>query len=214
MRRRIWSDDDVKSLGVFRQRLRTGLTGGTLGGAISVYVRFLVVLFAVVGIVLLALVQFQFLSLTRIEKQPRESSSSDVVTMTGYHLLTSDYVPVDTDGEYEITLEVRVLPGPGDATRTSRLFLALRCLGEDSEILYDGDIMAVRYAGANDRILYSSRGWTTIRGTIGGVGKSNTTFAPGTKSVAIWALPNFETEDSTVEIRNVKFTRMVSLSKT
>ena len=184
--------------------------------ATRVYLRILILLLALAGIICLAGLQAGLLvaaGKTRTPLSLEASREEIVVTATGPAVAWSQPIPVDTSLLYDISAEVRMIDLHGDRFAQTRIYLGVETLDENMKPLRSGG-GSYRYSGALSYYLSPAQGWTKLEGTMKGEGdEAHSQFRPGTRFIRVVALLNHRSEGLTAEIRNVRFSPRIDLIK-
>lgn len=127
-------------------------------------------------------------------------------------LFSEESFVVDTGKTYQLSADVRVLPQSDGSPQLSIVYFGVQTFDADGRELKSGP-GTYRYAGALKRNVSSAEGWVHIGGVITGEGDSgHNQFRPGTRSVRIVLLPNYQSGDRTFIIRNVSFSERITFA--
>jgi hypothetical protein len=198
-------------------------SGGAVGliDAVRRYVRVLICVLAVCGLGLVIGLQSGWVGLVwspppaLVEVVERDGGNGgSLIRVTGpTNVFAKDMIAVDTGRTYRLDADVRVLPKEDGSAQTSVVYFGVSTYDVDGAELKSGP-GTYRYAGALGRNISSNEGWVHLSGAITGEGNENyKQFRPGTRSVKLVLLANYQSKDEPVLlIRDVTFSELVTLA--
>lgn len=176
------------------------------------YVWILICILAALGLCLIVGLQFKWVGLVWSPVSYPAADASTIEIKGPANLFSEETFVVDTAKTYQLSADVRVLPKSDGSPQDSVIYFGVQTFDANGRELKSGP-GTYRYAGANKKVIGSQQDWVHIGGLITGEGDSNyNQFRPGTHSVKLVLLPNYQSGDKTFRIRNVGFSERITFA--